>query len=667
MKKTLMLAAILTVGTSMIAMAEENIASQRLNETVISTENFETSVLDIAKNVTIVTQEDIQNKGANTVAEALKGVPGLVVRGYDGGTPQFDMRGSGATSGSNTIVLLDGVPLNGIAGNSYNTDQIPVDQIVQIEVIPAGGAVMYGDGAIGGVVNIITKSPENRANYGSVGLEYGSYSRTKGTLTYGTKIGNKFLFDLSYTNYRGEDYQSKNKTDTYKKYDKKDKKDSIWLRGKYLLDDGYIEAKYSHSEDKNYYTGYLTKAQFDKDPSQASSYNGVTYTIYDSYNLTYKKKLNDKFDFLIYGAYDEQESKNMDKLSKQIYIKPQLKYTYGENSYLIVGGDYKDGKMEDQNGKEKDKTRESYAGYLMNKTTVGKFQFTQGYRREKIKYDAPMLNYIWNPAITDWQGNLGVYEKKEFGNKKDYTVNSYEFAVNYLYSETGSIYLSFVHAFRGPNMWDLNAWYGEIDLQETDSYELGIKDMIGNTYISASVFLTDTDNEIYLDKIQRIQSGKYPYDNKNFDGKVRRIGGQIALQHDFNKLVLREGVAYIQPKVKSGVYDGNEFAGVSRWQGNIGATYKFNKNLLGNIDLYYLGKAYAEDDFKNYFGKQGGYTTVDTNLRYKFDEGLEVYAGIRNLFDEGYATAITSSIPSNLVCYYPAPGRNYYIGFKYNF
>ena len=83
--------------------------------------------------------------------------------------------------------------------------------------------------------------------------------------------------------------------------------------------------------------------------------------------------------------------------------------------------------------------------------------------------------------------------------------------------------------------------------------------------------------------------------------------------------------------------------------------------------LYYLGKAYAEDDFKNYFGKQGGYTTVDTNLRYKFDEGLEVYAGIRNLFDEGYATAITSSIPSNLVCYYPAPGRNYYIGFKYNF
>ena len=78
MKKALMVAAILTVSTTI--MAEENIASRRLTESVISTENFETSVLDTAKNVTIVTQEDIQNKGASTVAEALRGVPGLDIR-----------------------------------------------------------------------------------------------------------------------------------------------------------------------------------------------------------------------------------------------------------------------------------------------------------------------------------------------------------------------------------------------------------------------------------------------------------------------------------------------------------------------------------------------------------------------------------------------------------
>lgn len=159
MKKALMVAAILTVSTTI--MAEENIASRRLTESVISTENFETSVLDTAKNVTIVTQEDIQNKGASTVAEALRGVPGLDIRSMDGSDPVFDMRGSGATAGSNTLVLLDGVPLNNIEGR-YFTSQIPVDQIDKIEIIPSGGAVMYGDGATGGVINIITKLPQDK-------------------------------------------------------------------------------------------------------------------------------------------------------------------------------------------------------------------------------------------------------------------------------------------------------------------------------------------------------------------------------------------------------------------------------------------------------------------------------------------------------------------------
>lgn len=93
MKKALMIAAILTVSTTI--MAEENIASRRLTESVISTENFETSVLDTAKNVTIVTQEDIQNKGASTVAEALRGVPWLIVNSIGGSDPVFDLRGSG--------------------------------------------------------------------------------------------------------------------------------------------------------------------------------------------------------------------------------------------------------------------------------------------------------------------------------------------------------------------------------------------------------------------------------------------------------------------------------------------------------------------------------------------------------------------------------------------
>ena len=111
----------------------------------------------------------------------------------DGGNPQIDLRGSGATSSANTIILLDGIPLNGLV--TFNINQIPVGDIERIEVIQGAGAIMYGDGAIGGVVNIITKAPENKVNYGSVGLETGSWETNRANLSYGTKLGEMCIRD----------------------------------------------------------------------------------------------------------------------------------------------------------------------------------------------------------------------------------------------------------------------------------------------------------------------------------------------------------------------------------------------------------------------------------------------------------------------------------------
>ena len=668
MKKYLMLAAILAVGTT--AMAEENLASQKLKETVISTENFETSVLDTAKNITIVTQEDIQNKGANTVAEALRGVPGLVVSYMDGSDPYFDLRGYGATASQNTLILIDGIPLNNVTGGGFNTSQIPVNMISKIEVIPFGGAIMYGDGTTGGLINIITNSPENKMNYGSVGLEAGSWGTIKGNLNYGTKVTDRLLMEVAYSSYRSEGFRSKNPNDkTYNpdgsvtlaptRYDKDDTKESIWLRGKYLLDNGSIEANYRHNESEDYYTGYLEKDQFEKDPSMPGDYNGVVENKEESYSLKYNQKINDKVDLLVYGGYGEIKSEGpyANTLASQYFIKPQVKYSYGDNSYIIVGGDYKDGKLEDKKDPSaRDKKRESYAGYILNKTTVGDWQFTQGYRREKIKYDSDIFTSA--PTVDN------PYNTEKIGEAKDHTADSIELGVNYLYSNTGSIYFSFVDGYRSPSINDMGLWKGDIKLQSSRNYELGIKDMYKNTYVSASVFLIDTKDEIYYDKTDANNSI-----NKNFDGEVRRIGAQASLQHYFDKLTLRENITYIQPKVTSGIYDGNEFAGVPRWNINLGATYKFTEKLTGNTDLYYQSSAYAQDDFDNYFSKENDFITVDANLNYKVNDGLEVYTGVRNLFDEEYANAITSTrSPWNpRTVFYPADGRSYYAGFRYNF
>ena len=185
MKKRFYIAGLII--TSSLAMGQEKVV--KLEESVITSENTETTIADIPKNVTVLTGEEITQRGAKTVAEALKLVSSVIVKEMGGADAAFDIRGQGATAKSNVIVLVDGAPINSIDLSGYQTSNIPVDNIERIEVIPSGGSVLYGDGAVGGTINIVTKAPEDKKNYGSLNSEIGSYGLKKQQFTYGTKIG----------------------------------------------------------------------------------------------------------------------------------------------------------------------------------------------------------------------------------------------------------------------------------------------------------------------------------------------------------------------------------------------------------------------------------------------------------------------------------------------
>ena len=657
MKKKFMLLALIVLG-GMCAFAEESPVLE-LKQTVVTSDSFGTPVRETAKNMTVINAKEIKEKGAKTIADALRGVPGVVVRQMDGASPMVDLRGSGATSQFNTVILLDGIPVSGLAGFNLNT--VPVDEIEKIEVLQGAGAVMYGDGAIGGVVNIITKAPTKKAVYGGAGLEVGSWRTIKENVYLGGKIGDKFLLSASYSGNTSKDYR-----DRSPQYEnKKDKRYSLWLRGKYLLDNGSIAVNYNHSEDKDYYTGSLSKKQFDDNPKQIGSWSGYTYGINDIINAKYNQKINDKIDILLTGGYYHNKDKFQKNSTSEYFLRPEVKLTYAKDSYVTLGLDYRDGKRKFKddvliNGvtqKAPNDKRESFAGYIMNKSTFGNWQFTQGYRREKVKYE--YSSKVYDPMT--WQ-------LKEIKPKSaDYSNNdSFEFGVNYLYSDTGNVFFNYARALRTPTIQDAGAWYGPVKTQKNDIFEIGLRDAYKNTSISTSVFYINSKNEIYYDKTNSLNEK-----NKNFDGKVRRIGAQLSLAHYFDKLILRERVSYIVPKVTSGIYDGKEFAGVSRWTANVGATYNIIKGLTANVDGYYQSNAYAEDDFDNYFSKGNNYVTVDANLSYAFENGIELYTGVSNLFDKKYANAVTSTRSTfgagPRKVYYPANGRSVYAGIKYTF
>jgi iron complex outermembrane recepter protein len=160
--------------------ATDDRSPTQLSEVVVTGTRSTEEIRKIPANITVITADDIRNTNAKTAADLLRREEGVVVRDLlgNGKTAQVDLRGFGETAASNTLVLVDGRRVNEIDLSGTDWAQIPVEQIERIEVLRGSGSVLYGDNAVGGVINIITKSPSQRPTAGG-GLTLGSYDRYK--------------------------------------------------------------------------------------------------------------------------------------------------------------------------------------------------------------------------------------------------------------------------------------------------------------------------------------------------------------------------------------------------------------------------------------------------------------------------------------------------------
>ncbi|MCQ9626058.1 TonB-dependent receptor [Cetobacterium somerae] len=625
MKKRFYIAGLILASS--LSMGQDKVV--KLEESVITSENTETTIADIPKNITVLTGEEITQRGAKTVAEALKLVSSVIVKEMGGADAAFDIRGQGPTAKSNVIVLVDGAPINSIDLSGYQTSNIPVDNIERIEVIPSGGSVLYGDGAVGGTINIVTKAPENKKNYGSLNSEIGSYGLKKQQITYGTKIGEKLLVEVDYL---------KKEKDGYRDYSKDDLQ-SFGFRSRYKLNDGELKFKYNYSKNDFKAPGALTKDEVNEDRTQSNpnAWRIDGKTEKNNFVGDYLYNINSDLEFKLLGRYaHENYSSNGSNYKTEVkYLKPQLKYSYLDENYVVFGGDIYQGETRDfayGNGKSE---KNSLGGFIINSSTIEKFRFTQGYRRQNIEYKGD-----------------------RFATRK-FKEDAIELTGSYLYSDSGSTYVSYTKGFRAPNTDEINAWAGEFNPQKTETYEIGVKDFVGNTYISTSVFYIETENEIFYGVNKNDEFNK----NRNLDGTSKRKGIEFSLEHYFDKLTISESITYMKTEFK----EGKDIPGIPNIKGVLNFNYKFNEKLSMNNSWEYYGKSYDSNDEANEREKIDSYLLSGLTFVYDFQDGLVINAGINNLFNEKYYDYVGYSSYSKTRNYYPAPERNYYIGFKYSF
>ena len=695
-------------------------------KSIYSETGFKNSLRSSTTSPFILKSKDIEGKGYTSVSEVLDSIPGVNVK--EGAHPAIDLRGQGFQKAKATVQLLvDGIPANMLDTSHQNVpiDVVNIDEIERIEVIPGGGAVLYGSGTSGGVINIITKKYKNKNIRGGVGYQISSFRNNKFDVSTGTSVGN-FDFDVNY---------SKNRKYGYRDYDFTNS-DYFSGRINYNINKtDNIAFKYSGYRSKYTYPASLTETQMNKDRRQSGlgsdDKNDNNKIKKDEFSLTYNSKITNNNDLNVVAFYQKTEipsesisdgtgmykgvlagqvaglssalrnpslpasarlamtnrlnalmtqlrspsrvdfSSHSNFEDRKISIKAKDKYTYDNSgSNIIIGLGYTDDNMIRASkmelvGKMKlvdthmDLTKKTFESFALNTYKVNNFEFIQGLRYEKSKFDGSRRNLddvsTVKRDMNNWAGTL---------------------AVNHLYSDTGNVYLKYERAFTSPSPSQLSdkvrTSSGAFDYvtnnlksEKTNQFEVGWNDYLLGSLLSADIYYSETKDEIAT-----IFDGGRAHPTNGFKttnlGKTRRYGFDLSAEQKLENFTFKESYSFVKTKIlkdNDKNIEGKEIAEVPNHKLLLSVDYNISSKFTVGAEYEYKAAAFVDN--ANKYGKDKAKSVFNLRANYQVNDSLDIYAGVDNVFGAKYYNSVTLSSGDRL--YDPAPRTTYYTGFKYKF
>jgi iron complex outermembrane receptor protein len=212
--------------------------------------------------VTVVTAEEIAASGAASVVEVLERAAGVSFRSYSGeAQAEISMRGFGENSSGRVLVLVDGRRLNNPDMQTIDWLSVPLADVERVEILQGASSVRYGNSAVGGVVNIITKKP-SAGTKSTASLSAGSFGENRQTFSVDAS-GERGGVVASAEHYGTEGYRERS---GYRSANASvrgtfDATDQLSLSAGIAMADVFYEMP-----------GALTEAEFEDDPTRTNNY-----------------------------------------------------------------------------------------------------------------------------------------------------------------------------------------------------------------------------------------------------------------------------------------------------------------------------------------------------------------------------------------------------------
>ena len=199
--------------TSQLALAQQVDPDKAQTLGVITvTAGRGTELEDMPLSTTVLDRQQVQTAPETTADQIVNKIPGIFINNVPstalhptGST--FSIRGFGTSTNVNTLVMVDGIPFNDPFFRTVNWARIPKNSIESVEVIRGGGATsLWGNLAMGGVVNIVTRPPQDDSL--SAYADYGSYNTVNTGISGALFKTDKWAMGLSVDYSRSDGYNA---------------------------------------------------------------------------------------------------------------------------------------------------------------------------------------------------------------------------------------------------------------------------------------------------------------------------------------------------------------------------------------------------------------------------------------------------------------------------
>lgn len=582
------------------AATDDDLPVVELDPVVVTVSRSATPLSDTPAAVSVISRAEIEKNPARNLSDVIQSDAGIYVKqsGGIGQVPEVSIRGS---LPKHTLFLKDGARLN--TQNELNPafpGFFDTTDVERIEIVKGPASVQHGTDAIGGVIQMVSKTPTRTG--GEVTGIIGENNTYK-AIVRGDVVHNGFYASLS-----GQRLES----DGTRIFNNQSRKDKAGYDQK-----GYA-AKLGYNNDV-----LNTSVQISENEGVNifSSNSGITNAAareFDNRVINAQAALKHHNDFTTSIRFsDTQDNQNVpsygskyDSAGQEIDLNTKWAFTPNQNILIGATG--------------------SRSEFQSNTITDGKQEVdTIGY----------YLQHQYNSDKVNTQVGVRLEDNERFGN---HTVG--QGAVRYHITPATSVYANIGSAFRAPTLNELySQWGGNTELQpeESVSYEIGLDHRIADT---TSIHVSGFQNQI--DNLVRYIAGK----NINVDGETQFTGGELGIKFNQGDYYASANYGYVETEVKQ---TGLEIAYRPKHTGTL--TLGYDDGVVG-VSTSIIARSDAYANSANTI-KVPGHATVDVDAHWNINPYVKLFTNIQNIGNVEYKQVHNTLFDGN----WNPVGENWYV------